>query len=398
MVRLPAVLSALVLNAIGNAASASAHGGDAHVDCTGVNAVGSGCGAREASHSREFFYVGGQSAPDPSGNITTGQIYVEKLTPIVRLRPTPLVFLHGGGVSATTWLNTPDNRPGWASYFLGKGYQLYLVDANGIGRSAANDPENFSMNVGMSDEFVEMGFTAVKAYSTYPQSRLHTQWPGTGMAGDAVFDQFQQSFTPYTSSYASQELAIRAAGCELLSLIGARSYLVSHSLGSKFALVISNDCPQHLAGSINLEPSTIPFWAYGYGLGGSPANPWGLTNTRVDYEPAVADAAELQSQIESVGAETLAKRNCYRQREPARQLPNISSVPYVALTGEASVHITYDHCIIDYLEQVGGRPEWIRLSDKGIRGNGHFGHVEKNNLDIAAVVHDWIKQKQGWWF
>ncbi|KAL0941411.1 uncharacterized protein CTRU02_204174 [Colletotrichum truncatum] len=390
MVRLSA-LSALVLATAGVTATPDA-------DCTGINAISSRCSPPETLHSREIFYVGGQSASDPTGNITIGQIYVEKLTPFLKLRSTPLVFLHGGGISAATWLNTPDNRPGWASYFLKQGYQLYLIDANSIGRSTANNPADFNMAVGMSAEFVEMGFTAVKGYNTYPQSQLHTQWPGTGMRGDPTFDQFQQSFIPYTSSYNSQELAIRAAGCELLSLIGAKSYLISHSLGSKFALVISNDCPQLLAGSINLEPSTIPFWAYGLGLGGRSANPWGLTNTHVDYEPAVTDASEFTDKIESVGQETLALRNCYRQKEPARQLPKISSVPYVALTGEASVHITYDHCIIDYLKQAGGNPEWIKLGDIGIKGNGHFGHVEKNNLDIASVVHKWIKKQQGWWW
>ncbi|OHW89599.1 hypothetical protein CSPAE12_11822 [Colletotrichum incanum] len=392
MVRLAALsVLALGLGAVGVSSTADD-------SCTGINALSLKCSPSETLHTREFFYVGGQSASDPTGNITIGQLYVEKLTPVFKLRPTPLIFIHGGGVSGTTWLNTPDNRPGWATYFLKQGYVVYLIDANSIGRSTANNAANFTMAVGMSAEFVEMGFTAVKGYNTYPQSQLHTQWPGTGMRGDPYFDQFQQSFIPYTSSYVSQELAVRAAGCELLSLIGAQSYLISHSLGSKFAIGISNDCPQYLAGNINLEPSTIPFRAYGYGLGSSAANPWGLTNTPVDYEPAVSSSADLNASVESVGKETLALRNCYRQKEPARKLPKIASVPYVAVTGEASVHITYDHCIIDYLKQVGGQPEWVKLSDIGIRGNGHFMHLEKNNLDIAGVVHKWIKKQQKWWW
>lgn len=92
----------------------------------------------------------------------------------------------------------------------------------------------------------------------------------------------------------------------------------------------------------------------------------------------------------SVGNETLGLRNCYRQQEPARQLPKIASVPYLMITSEASVHITYDHCIVDYMKQVGGDPDWIKLGDIGIEGNGHFMHVEKNNLEIAAVVEGWI--------
>lgn len=68
-------------------------------------------------------------------------------------------------------------------------------------------------------------------------------------------------------------------------------------------------------------------------------------------------------------------------------------MPLLQLTGEASVHATYDHCLIQFLKQAGGDPEWIQLADIGIKGNGHFLHVEKNNLEIAAVVLDWIQDK-----
>jgi hypothetical protein len=63
------------------------------------------------------------------------------------------------------------------------------------------------------------------------------------------------------------------------------------------------------------------------------------------------------------------------------------------LTGEASVHVTYDHCVIDFLKQAGGKPEWIKLANWGIKGNGHFLHVEKNNLKIAGLVEAWIQGK-----
>jgi hypothetical protein len=37
--------------------------------------------------------------------------------------------------------------------------------------------------------------------------------------------------------------------------------------------------------------------------------------------------------------------------------------------------------------------EFIRLADIGIRGNGHFLMLEKNNLDIAAVIADWLDRR-----
>jgi hypothetical protein len=63
------------------------------------------------------------------------------------------------------------------------------------------------------------------------------------------------------------------------------------------------------------------------------------------------------------------------------------------ITGEASPHITYDHCIINYLEQAGVRPEWIKLGDVGIHGNGHFSYLEKNSLEIAALVDRWMSSR-----
>jgi len=96
--------------------------------------------------------------------------------------------------------------------------------------------------------------------------------------------------------------------------------------------------------------------------------------------------------IESIGNETLTHRNCYQQVAPARQLPKLSSVPYLGITSEGSTHITFAHCIINYLEQVGGHPEFIKLPDIGIKGNGHFMHLELNNLEIAGLVLKWIKK------
>jgi pimeloyl-ACP methyl ester carboxylesterase len=95
-----------------------------------------------------------------------------------------------------------------------------------------------------------------------------------------------------------------------------------------------------------------------------------------------------------VGNDTLALRNCYLQAEPARKLPKIASVPYLCLTGEASVHVTYDHCVVEFLKQAGGKPEWIKLGERNITGNGHFMHLEENNMDIARVVEDWVVEQE----
>jgi hypothetical protein len=37
-----------------------------------------------------------------------------------------------------------------------------------------------------------------------------------------------------------------------------------------------------------------------------------------------------------------------------------------------------------------GRPVGGRAADRGIRGNGHMVMIEKNNLDIARLIDEWV--------
>jgi pimeloyl-ACP methyl ester carboxylesterase len=214
--------------------------------------------------------------------------------------------------------------------------------------------------------------------------------PGTGVAGDPIFENFKKAMVPYTGNNITYELALRAGGCELLSLIG-RSYLIGHSAGASAGIMLSNDCPDLVAANINLEGSSIPFFWYTYGNNGFFNNQYGLSNTPLDYEPAISSPSGLK--IVEVGTpSTVAKRSCWRQVEPARKLPKIASVPYLMITGEASVHATYDHCIVDYMAQIGAKPRWIKLAEHGIFGNGHFMHLEKNNGEIANLVLRYIRK------
>jgi len=73
-----------------------------------------------------------------------------------------------------------------------------------------------------------------------------------------------------------------------------------------------------------------------------------------------------------------------------RQLVNLKDIPVMVMTAEASYHQVYDHCTVKYLSQAGVRTEYIRLQDKDIHGNGHMVMIEKNNLDVARVVNDWV--------
>lgn len=117
------VSSALALFAGGSLAAAhharlAGRSLNSTADCTGVLALSPGCSSNQPAYARDVFYVGGRYYEDASGNRTTDQLYVEKLTPAAVTQPKPVVFFHGGGTSGVSWLNTPDNRKGFGSSFL----------------------------------------------------------------------------------------------------------------------------------------------------------------------------------------------------------------------------------------------------------------------------------------
>ena len=37
--------------------------------------------------------------------------------------------------------------------------------------------------------------------------------------------------------------------------------------------------------------------------------------------------------------------------------------------------------------------DFIKLADIGIHGNGHFLMLEKNNMEIAGVIADWLNKR-----
>jgi hypothetical protein len=116
--------------------------------------------------------------------------------------------------------------------------------------------------------------------------------------GDPVFDAILSTFVPLTSKFTRQEISMRSAGCALLSRIGT-AFLVSHSIGALYPILLSDQCPDLVVGNVNVEPGNIPFQSYAgnatSSVGRTPNRPWGLTNTAVTCNPPAASASDLRT-------------------------------------------------------------------------------------------------------
>ena len=81
------------------------------------------------------------------------------------------------------------------------------------------------------------------------------------------------------------------------------------------------------------------------------------------------------------------------QPDPPRQLPRLKGIRILIVTAEASYHAPYDHCTAKFLKQAGVENTFLRLEDRGIRGNGHMLMLEKNSWAVADIVGRWLAGK-----
>jgi pimeloyl-ACP methyl ester carboxylesterase len=345
---------------------------------------------QSAVAQRGYFYVGGKYVGEPGKEIMQGQAYVEVLAPKDVRRPYPLVLIHGAAQTATNWMGTPDGRKGWAEFFVEQGYVVYMIDQPMRGRSAWHPGDGATRMFTAANE--EFQFTAVETAGTWPQAKKHTQWPGEGpnkgKKGDPIFDAFYATQVETVISNEETEQRNKDAGAALLDKIGP-AIVLTHSQSGSFGWLIADARPQLVKGIVAVEPAGPPFEATVIGTG--KARPWGPTDIPITYDPPVNDPSEIAIEREAKpdGADLFV---CWMQKSPARQLVNLKNIPVAVVSAEASYHQVYDHCTAKYLNQAGVKTEHIRLQDKGIRGNGHMVMIEKNNLEIARLLDEWMQQ------
>ncbi|OLN97890.1 putative secreted lipase-like protein 3 [Colletotrichum chlorophyti] len=354
--------------------------------------VKGGCVDSETPHIRSYFYVGGGYVDDGAGgHIFRDQMYVEKLLPVGGVsQETPIVLIHGQAQTGSNFLNKPDGGRGWASHFVRQGFEVYIVDQTFRGRSAWMPGYGASKPSTYSAEIIQQRFTAVQDYNLWPQASKHTQWPGTGVMGDPVFDAFYSSNVQFINNATYQQTTVRDAGAALLDKIGRPAVVLGHSQGGLMPIVIADARPELTKALILLEPTGPPFQEAVFSNKSS--RPYGLTDIPVVYSPEVADpAVDLVQQTFAAKSEDHVA--CVLQAEdPApRQLVNLVSKPILLVTAEASYHMPYDYCTVQFLQQAGcSKTEHLELGEVGIHGNGHMFFMEKNSYEIQKVLRDWI--------
>ena len=204
-----------------------------------------------------YFFVGGKYFEARDGRFMSDQMYVEFQIPAKVAHRYPIVMFSGGGQSGLNYTGTPDGREGWMQYFLRQGYAVYVLDQPSRARSP-HQPE-VGPQLRRSVAFVQQQFTAPERSNLWPQAKLHTQWPGTGVADDPVFDQFFAQNYPSLESFPRQQELNRDAGSALLDRIGP-AILMTHSQSGTFGWLVADARPALVKAIVAMEPSGPPVY------------------------------------------------------------------------------------------------------------------------------------------
>lgn len=366
-----------------------------------MNNGGGGFPVLSIAEQGHFFVGGGYSTTAAGREVYSGQMYVHYQIPAECTQPHPIVMIHGGGQTGANFTATPDGRRGWMDYFVAAGYATYVVDQVGRGRSGF-----FAEVYGEGTrkpivDRVQHRFVDPTIRKAWPQAHLHAQGMDGGVIGEENFDQFMASQVEDMSDNKLQEDLNAHAVVALLERIG-RSVVLTHSQSGAIGWRVGDARPDLVAALVAIEPNGPPIGTvefkgapdyFDYGARRAEVvnedRIWGVTRGALQYDPPASDPSELKVTVQDE-ADAPGLAVCHLQEEPARQLPELGKVKIVIVTGEASYHTSYDHCTSKWLTQAGVANTHLLLADIGIRGNGHMMMLEKNNLEVAAAIHDWL--------
>jgi pimeloyl-ACP methyl ester carboxylesterase len=342
------------------------------------------------------FYIGGKWVGEQGKERMRGAMYVEVWVPKKIRHPYPILFVQaGGGQTNIALLQTPDGRPGWAYDFVNQGYTVYMMDFPGRGRAPYIPDLDGKLSGPRNAEHMEEVWTGGRGPTdperAWPQSKKYTQWPGDGpnkgKVGDPAFDYFAKTELGFPTADDMETVSADDL-VQLVDLIGKPVILLLHSRLATSGWLLADARPKLIKGIIAAEPWGPPIENMELDAKG-PGHIWGLTNFPMRYDPPIKEASELQP-VRQEKADGPDLDRCWLQKDPAHKLVNLEGIPILDVSGEASYHRPYAHCVAKWLNQAGVKTEYVNLEDVGLSGNGHQMMSEKNSAAIAKYFMSWL--------
>lgn len=206
---------------------------------------------------REVLYSPG-NAPvmvDPNGAFEVEQMYVQYVRLAAPKARYPLLLMHGGGLCGVTYETKPDGQPGWQSWFLHAGHDVYVADAVERGRASwARFPEIFQGEPHFRTKAEAWELFRIGADGSWRGSAQDSAANSGTLFPTAAFDQFMKQATP---RWTTTDNATQAAYNTLVDDHGP-FVIITHSQGANFAFRMAAAHPDKVAAIVAVEPSGFP--------------------------------------------------------------------------------------------------------------------------------------------
>jgi pimeloyl-ACP methyl ester carboxylesterase len=279
---------------------------------------------------------------NPNGDFQVEQMYVQYVRLADPKARYPLFMMHGGGLTGVTYETKPDGKPGWQSFFLHAGHDVYLADAVERGRASwARYPEVFKGEPMFRTKKEAWELFRIGADGSYQSDvAKRTAHPGQQFPIEA-FDQFMKQGVPrWTTTDAVIQVAYNEFAGKYCPCV-----IVTHSQGASFAFNMALAHPDRIKAIVAVEPSGAP-------------------------DPQKVDLASIKH------VPHLFVWGDYMDRHAVWQ--RVSAAP---------------NRYRDALAQAGAKADTLDLPARGVRGNSHMLMMDRNSDQIARMIQDWLAQQ-----
>lgn len=303
-------------------------------------------GGREAVLSglpvKTVEFTVGPAKVDPNGAYQVEQLYAQYYIPRNQKGKYPLLMWHGGGLTGVTWQTTPDGREGFETFFLRQGWAVYNSDAPERGRAGwAMYPEITKTDpVFLTKENPYERFRIGDGPGSYNKDPAKIKpLPGNQFPSEG-YDNFTKQLVPRWTSTDEPTIAAYIALVDKV----CPCVVMSHSQSGLFAYKVAQARPDKVKALVMLEPA---------GTGD------------------LATAALLKN------TPSLSIYGDFIARDPRWMNGRAANMKFQ-----------------DAIRAAGGKAELVNLPERGITGNSHMMMMDRNNLQIAELIQDWLA-KQG---
>ncbi|AXR07613.1 alpha/beta hydrolase [Salinimonas sediminis] len=278
----------------------------------------------------------------------------------VNQRQYPLVMWHGFGQFSKTWESTPDGREGYQNIFLRKGYGVYLIDQPRRGNAGkGTQPGTYAP---VPDE--QKWFNVFRV-GMWPDYFPNVQFP----TDTASLDQYFRQMTPDIGPI---DINVNVDAVDALFDRIGEGVLVTHSHSGGMGWEAGMQNP-NIKAIVSYEPGSN----FVFPEGEAPA-------------PKQSSAGELSA-----------------LEVPLSEFQKLTQIPIIIYYGDNipeqpsdypgadgwRVRLAMAQEWADTINRYGGDATVVHLPDIGIYGNTHFPFSDLNNLEIAELMSDWLKEK-----